>query len=181
MNQPRLTFDEAKHEYRYKGEVVLSVTQILTRANPGAMAFCTQEGLDRGTAVHAEIARWLSGDWQDCQPTGYLAQAVKFLEDVNACVIDFEKIVMHRDLRYCGRIDLVCRINGLTFLLDWKTNTIPESAGPQTAGYAAAWNSTRKRNRIDKRGAVLLTPDRYRLVELSDPMDWGDFLRRCAP
>lgn len=171
-----ITYDDTLHEYRANGVVVPSVTQIIKRAGLSDMSFVPLEALDRGTRVHAEIAEWLTCDWLHGQPTGHLAQVIRFLSDTNADVLHVERIVYHRGLKYAGRIDLIVRIGGRIWILDFKLNSTYAGVGPQLAAYRAAFNHGRRRGLVEKIGAVVLTETSYRLHDFgSGEYEWGQF------
>ena len=163
MKKTRLEFDEESHRYRFGARVVPSVTQVLERAGLVDAQFVTRDALARGSAVHAEIARLIVDGTGE--PSAYAVQAMRFCEDLDVRIIATEEMVFHPLAWYAGRIDLVCKINGRVWLIDWKLNTIYKTVGPQLAAYKEAWNLGRKKNRIEKVGAVRLTERAYQFVD----------------
>ena len=186
-----IRFDAKEHKYwhyqtgcRTKTEVP-SVTSILKRAGLSDIQYVPEAALQRGTDVHAEIAGSLRFGWR-YEISKYATHAMRFLVEVNAEIISFEKIVFEKTLWYAGRIDLVCRIDRRVYLLDWKVNTVYKSVGPQLAAYAQAWNTKAPvKHMIEKRGVVRLTEDTYQFIDADSKLwptkaseDFGNF-RKC--
>jgi PD-(D/E)XK nuclease superfamily len=166
-----LTFDDATHKYAYKGKPVPSVTQILTAGKD--ISFIPQSALDRGSRVHAAIHESIEGVEgelsADADELCYVRQAMRFLE--NFQIEHSETMIFNKALWYAGRMDLVGKMNGRRWLIDWKLNGIYESTGPQLAAYQHAWNAKNKRQKIEKCGAVILRENSFELVD-ADSNRW---------
>ncbi len=194
-----LIYDDASHSYAWKSRKsvtpIPSVTQILARAGISDHTFVPQEALQRGTNVHKEIEILIRYDLKDksvrFSESLRLKQARKFLYESKTRIVTQEEIVFNRDLWYVGRLDCIAVIDGVTWLLDWKCNTLPKSVGPQLAAYKEAWNATHKRIKIQKVGAVVLKEDSYQLIDSESSLwptdhrtDWQRFktahLDQCA-
>lgn len=118
-----------------------SVTEIINAAcaNWIPTDFFTEEGRDRGTAVHEWCAAYvtdqyclpLKNDWRGyCQSFKLWADA--YLEEVLLC----EKRLIH-PMGYCGKPDLVCKIKGRNGagLIDLKTGAKSKAHRIQIAAY----------------------------------------------
>ena len=79
---------------------------------------------------------------------------------------------------YAGAIDLICRIEGETWIIDFKTGSIKPEHGLQLAGYAEAYAEAHDWVR-PRRGVLQLTTKLKRgwsFKEFSDPDDFGVFM-----
>lgn len=101
-----------------------SVTEILSPYI--AKDWFTDESRDRGTAVHAAISAHLQGVWvkplaPDHQP--YFDSARRWIDLAVDKVILVETRLKDHGLKYCGKPDLVCVLNGddVKSLVDFKT------------------------------------------------------------
>lgn len=179
-----LTFDEATHTYRFLGQVVPGVTQLLrplvdfSRIRPEVLA----AKADLGRRVH-EACHYLDEDdldeesvEADVEP--YLQAYKRFLAESSAEILHAELMVFDPMLMYAGRIDRVLRLNGERWLVDLKTSiATPASAGPQTAAYLRALGDTT----VTRRAALRLRPDgTYRLDALTNPNDMATFMACIA-
>lgn len=128
----RLTFDEAKHEYRYDGRVVPSVTQILGRVYPDAYAGIPAAVLDRkarlGTAVHKAIELALEGRLEEStlheEVRPYVTSWRKWWERESIETIQLEEQAYH-PLGYAMTRDFLGNRRGKRLLIDWKTTNDP--------------------------------------------------------
>lgn len=172
-----LTFDHDKHEYRWNGKRIPSVTQIL---DPFVdLSRIPADVLERkrliGTAVHAAIELDCAGDLDDdsIAPawSGYFAGWRKFRAE-SGFTIEHSERQEYSPLGYAGTLDLMGELPKHRALIDAKcTTSLYPTVGPQTAAYAQMV----KEPRI-KRYALLLTPDgRYNLEPLSNPNDLAVF------
>ncbi len=174
-----MKYDDATHTYTHKGKVVPSVTQILKHAGVADHTFVSPEALKRGSDVHAEIALSIENGVPSIDK--YAIQAWDFIDNCCDTFTLSEQIIFDKAIMVAGRIDLVTRINGKVWLIDWKLNSVYKSTGPQLAAYKHIWNATRK-PKIVHVGAVLLTPDSYQLCDAKGPHwptdhrdDWHTF------
>lgn len=173
-----LTFDPTAHRYTYADQTVPSVTQALSIVEKG-FGFVDPAVLEAarsfGNHVHRAIELFNLGtlDEDDLDPAlvPYLAQWKQFVADTGFEVTAGEQLVYHSKFRYAGRCDVIGRMRGTSWLLDFKSGAVPATCALQTAGYQQA-APVRPR----KRAALQLAPDRYRLIEFSDPADFNYFL-----
>lgn len=174
-----LTFDPIKHEYRWNGAVVPSVTQILTPLTD--LSFVDPDVLRRaqdfGTAVHYACELHDTGrldeDALDPELAPYLNGWRRFYAE-HACVWDLvESRVYHPTLRYAGTLDRRGNVDGHPSIVDIKSGTsLYPSVGPQLAAYTHASSPTPAAYR---RYAVRLFPDGYELKQYTSALDWPAF------
>lgn len=176
-----LQFDEESHTYRYSGQVVPSVTQILKPVSPD-FTFVPSEKLERarllGNAVDAAICLFEKKqlDESSLAPVirSYLDAWIEFKSMSGWETIDTQERVYSEKYGYAGTLDLRGIINNQIAVLDIKrTLVIPAHAGPQTAAYAAATVA-------DVRYALHLKPlnvaRRWVLERLDSTNDWIVFM-----
>jgi len=89
--------------------------------------FCTQEDLDRGSAVHAAMAAYLKGLWvAPLQPDWqlYFDSGRRWVDALVDEIILVEERLVDRTIGYSGQLDLLARLKGDTSvtLIDWKTS-----------------------------------------------------------
>lgn len=131
------TFDPKKHEYRIRGRLVPSVTQVLSDLVPGWKA--SDFFLGKGRAVHAAaamVARGITFE-HDARITGQVAALRKFFLEVKPEILSVETQVYSPVYLYGGTYDLIAEVNSKRMIFDYKsalTNTIPI----QLAAYALA-------------------------------------------
>jgi hypothetical protein len=138
---PQILLD-AQHNYTVDGRNVDGVTSIITAA-VGDRWPCDPWYLQRGTAVH-ECYRLLALDEDleqyyiddDCVP--YIGQWLTWLAQANIRVLMPEIRVYSRIYNYCGTIDLVCDLDNLLTIIDYKASA-SERDKWQLAAYALAW------------------------------------------
>ena len=179
-----LTFDEDRHEYRVRGVIVPSVTQVLAPLSSfdGVPAQVLEAKRDLGQRVHLACQLHDEDDLDEAsvEPdvAPYLEAYRRFLADTDARVVLNESRVYHPTYRYAGTLDRVFRIGEDRWLVDLKTSfTTPRAAGPQTAAYLAALTTMLGNVRPTRRAALRLRPDgTYRLDPLDRPDDWSAFL-----
>lgn len=178
---PGLTFDEARHEYRYGGRLVPGVTSVLEffdhdlqrakRANPEAF----QNAADLGTAVHLACDYYDRGveiDEATLAPVvgARLEQWKKFRRDKAFVPILVEEKVYHPVYDYAGKLDRLGALDGRRSLLDIKSGAVSRFAQLQTAAYSAA-HQAMGGAKVEQRLCVHLDDDRYWLVPHRDPQD----------
>jgi hypothetical protein len=173
-------YDEAFHVYRVGGDVWPSVTQVFDILNDfdDIPAEILKAAGDRGRRVHSLIQSINEGKPvaldADNPEHGYVQQWLRFMAMTKPEILDVEAVICNRSLRYCGRFDLVARINKQVTMIDVKTCALfPRSVGPQTAGYSAGYQGAEK---IKRRMVVLLKPTSYEAVLLKDPRDMSIFI-----
>ncbi len=181
----KLVFDEARHEYRYDGVLVPSVTGILkplvdySGIKPDVLA----RAAALGTLVHQTTELYDLGtlDEDDLDPilVPYLNGWKRFREEVGFVPDTIEKRMYH-PLGYCGTSDRTGAIRGVKSVVDIKKMmTLGPVIGPQLAAYKEMHNL--EGAGIEKRFALGLRPDgTYRLQEFTDPTDLPCFMGLLA-
>lgn len=179
-----LSFDDAKHEYRYGGKVVPSVTQILKPVSPD-FSLVPADTLERarklGNAVDATITLYELNDLDEesLSPLlrSYLDAWLEFKSATKFVVEAVQLRVYNERFAYAGTLDVMGRFpSGSLAVIDVKrTMAVPRHAGPQTAAYAEALG------RKAERFAMHLKPRddgsiSWRLEPLKSAEDWNVFM-----
>jgi ATP-dependent exoDNAse (exonuclease V) beta subunit len=173
-----LTFNAERHEYRWNGQIVPSVTQVLDLLSDYSMVplAILERKKQIGQALHAAIELDLNGelDYDTIHPVweGYFIGWQKFISQSGFVVESNEQKIFSEKYRFAGTLDLVGQLNNESVLIDAKTTAIlMPTVGPQTAAYAEGI----KKPRI-KRYALQLSPDgKYNLEPCTDKNDWAIF------
>lgn len=177
-----LTFDQERHEYRWNGAVVPSVTQVLAPLYDfgGIPRDVLARKASIGTATH--LACELIDQGQELDPESidpavapYVDAYRRFLDESKPTVIACEQRVFHPMLRYAGTLDRVYEIDGRRLLVDLKTTAeIHAAVGVQLAGYLGTWQELKPS--MERAALQLRNDGTYRLVTFSDQGDWPLFL-----
>ncbi len=187
-----LSFEPSTHTYRFDGELVPSVTQVL--APISSYAGIPRNILDtaaaRGTYIHqcCEMLLWETLDWDSVMPeyAEYVRAFERFLLESGVEVELPEERVYHPGLRYAGTVDLVCRLPKRKKLrraiVDYKTSLkLMPSVGPQVAAYQEAQNASQPKGEekvLDRYGLHLKKDGTYVLEPYESPNDMNVF-RSC--
>ena len=131
------TFDPENHIYRVDGSIVTSVTQAMDDIVD--KRWFTDEGRERGQAVHAAIEFKNDGDLDEdsIHPTiaPYVQASDKFDRESGFVSILCERKGYHPRHRYCGKPDKIGMLNGRPAVIDYKTGKPQDWAAVQTAAY----------------------------------------------
>lgn len=180
-----LLFCPEHHRYWFGGHRVPSVTTILKPLDnfDGVPTDVLEAARARGTAVHAatqyDDEGELDMDTVDPLIRPYLEAWRLFRYQTSFEPIANEGRVYHAQHRYAGTFDVVGRFGaGKLVLIDKKSGeSVPLSAGPQTAAYAEAWGG----ERIAKRYVVQLRADgQYSLIPYTSTDDLQCFLAHLS-
>lgn len=144
-----LTFDEIMHRYYVDGTEVPSVSRVmepLKDANYAGISDKTlKKAADKGTAVHDAIENFVKFGIEDINPEhkAYYDAFMSWWQEKRPIVVGSEIRVYHKLLGYAGTIDLLCYIDDLLTLIDFKTTyTVSDmSCGVQLEAYAKALES----------------------------------------
>lgn len=143
------------------------------------------EAAVRGTDIHALAETIAHGG--EVEVPEHLADAVdgyvRWLDAWQPEVIWTERPVANRKWWYAGKPDVVCRINGETWLLDWKTsrgvygeNALQVCAYGAAEFYLAEDGIEQPMPTIERYGIVHIEPGETTLHEVMDPTaahkDW---------
>lgn len=182
-----LTFDEAKHEYRWNGAVVPHLTGIIGDLTSYDMVSPDQleTARQKGTAVHKMIEYWSKGvevslpDWM----LPVQEQWLKFVADTGIKVIASERRCFHKVYKYACTLDLAVTMRhktGLGILEVKRSFMAGRAIGLQTAAQAMAWESEGG-EKIMWRGALKINEtSSYRFddhdAKPDAKKDWPNFL-----
>jgi len=176
---PDLAFDAPTHTYRFAGQVVPSVTQLLDKLHSfaGVPHDVLEAAKERGTAVHVACELDDKGDLDEesVHPLvdGYLAGWRRFKAEMKPQILAIEDRGFNRLFRYAGTRDRRLLINGQPWTIDIKTSAAAHPCwGLQLAAYTRLFDGCFE----DRRGTVQLRPDgTYSLLSWTDPADWPTF------
>jgi len=147
------------------------VTSILKNAGLIDTAWFTDEGRDRGTALHAAAQFLDEGDldWKTVDPTVLprLRQYQRFLDEVKPTILAIEEEVTNAALQYVGHLDRRVIINGDEGILDLKSAFKAPWQSLQISLYSNCFS------RPMKRWTLHLSDERYQLIEHTDRRDWA--------
>lgn len=121
-----------------------------------------------GTKIHDSIEAFLRSGTQFPKPKNLeeenaMKAAFKFFLDYTVEPLEIEVKVIGPN--FGGRADLLCRIDGVTWLLDWKTSKkMYDTYRLQLAAYRSVFPD------VEKHGAVLFSKEtgEYELVDCTD-------------
>lgn len=142
---------------------------------------------ERGSVVHDAIAALLQSgvatlpDECDTKTPKLVNGFLNWYHDTYPMVVSAEKFLVGLD--YAGTADLICTINDVTWLIDFKTSgAVYDSYHVQVCAYARAWEHMGLPS-IDRRGILWLkstTKRGYQMVESphTEEEDWAAF-RSC--
>jgi hypothetical protein len=177
-----LTFDAATHVYTWHEQGVsrrlVSVTDVLRRAGMVDARWFTDEARERGTQVHAAIARDIAG--MSDRRTIVLPHVIqwrRFLHDSGFVPAESEQPVCDPIAGYAGTFDVRGWFSAdpsRRVLLDIKTGAIPDWCGLQLAAYARCVPEPHRRM------GVALTETTYTTTEYRNRADERLFLAACA-
>ena len=139
----------------------------------------SKTALDIGSAVHQSIEDYLMTG-KDPQKTKeddrILAGFVAFLEwmdDNHVEVIGVEETI--RGDYWAGTLDLLCNLNGVVYVIDFKTSKAiyPADMGPQIAAYRSAYDRDEFMTIADVEGSAII-----RLDKETGEFEFKDFSKR---
>jgi hypothetical protein len=200
-----LVFHVDPHRYELDGDLVPSVTQVLTRAGlidfshvPG---YVREAALERGRVVHQAI-HYLNERDLDVdafrasypQYLGYVDAWMSFCAQRSFTAVLNETRVASRRHRLAGTLDCLGVLDGVAVLLDFKTGRPGDVAADlQTAAYLAlalewAEDGDDQRLReflarypvVRRYGVQLLGDGSFRVEAYATPSDWRDFMTLVA-
>ena len=139
----RLTYEDEAHVYRYDGNVVASVTQVLGETGMVDSTFYTPAAAQRGRFLHKMCNLYDTGrlDWKtvDDRLMPFFLGYQKFLEDTKFDIALSETPLYHPLYSYAGTLDrlgrMVVRQKTAWVLADLKTGGLHPATALQTAGY----------------------------------------------
>ena len=180
----RLTFNEEAHQYLLDGNLIKSVTQILTDEGIIDTRWFTPEAAERGTLVHKATQFLDAGnlDWfslrEDLIP--YVNAYEKFVDETGFHPVVIEQPVFDEGAYFAGtpdRIGPLTKLNIDYAVVDIKTGSHQKWWGLQTAAYSYASQSIYREFGILKRFSLELRKNgSYDLREHNNRSDIDDFL-----
>lgn len=180
-----LHFEAASHTYTLAGRRLPGVTAIIAPINEleGIPRELLEAAARFGTHVHKAVDLHNKGalDLEALDPllAPYLAGWAECLRVTGAVVLESERRVYHRKLKYAGTLDSVVKFPGeaLPAVLDVKSgDRVFRSVRPQLAGYREAYMSEGRKLSRNRYCAHLKGDGTFRLLKYSDPADWNIFL-----
>lgn len=173
-----LTFDPSSHTYRLDGEIIPSVTTILSRMGFINHDWFTDEAEKRGTLVHRGIHCHEQGLLNECPEEfkGYLEAWEKFKRDTDFEVEKTEVQMCSRTYRFAGTADVFGRFRRAA-VLDLKTGEKKAWWPLQVAGYSILAAEVEGDAFFRSRFSLRLHEDgTYHLDEYKDRADRQAFL-----
>ena len=180
-----LSFEESTHTYKLDGVEIPSVTTIMKPLSQSLYKTVDEAVLnkaaERGTIIHNAIENFIKFGFSDC-PHEYITYFHAFLQwckDYSVEIIQSEFKTYHKLMKYAGTIDLICKIGGEKFIVDYKTSASVNRmlTGVQTEAYAKAFESHGMK--IDKKAILHLTKyGKYDFIEYNhnDYESWNVFV-----
>ncbi len=179
-----LSFDEEKHIYTLDGSIIPSVTTVMKPLSNslygGIDESVMKKAAERGTIVHNAIENYIKFGVTDClhEFIPYFNAFLRWCRDYEVEFIESEQKTYHKFMRYAGTVDLVCKINGMRVLVDYKTSAAINRmlTGVQTEAYARAYET--HGGRIDKKAILhLFGSGNYEFIEYkrNDIESWITF------
>ena len=154
----------------------MRVTELIRACGLMDLTWCTQEALDRGTAVHLACELDDRGDLDESSVDPvimpYLMGWRKFKREMEPQILSIEEEVEHP--AYKGRLDRRLILNAREGIGDIKSGPPADWIALQLAGYAMCFD------RPLARWAIHLSADgKYKLIEHSDRKDF-DVWKACV-
>lgn len=145
----RLEFEESTHTYRFDGQRIPCVSDIMKPLSEakynGISKAVLNKAAERGTIVHNAIENWIKYGIEDIPPeySGYFKGFIEYLETYNPKILSSEIRTYHKAMRYAGTIDLLAEENNEIVLIDFKTtSTVSDmTCGVQLEAYSQALKS----------------------------------------
>ena len=164
-----LSFDEPTHTYRWDGQVMPSVSQLLASSGLKPEARYTPGSAERGSEVHRltelfDLEFLQLGEAGEYE--GYLIAWASFVKQTGWKSTAIEARVANPHLWLAGTIDRIGTMNGETWKLDIKSGAKARWHGYQLAAYNLITQS------MDKRACVYITAEgKFTLCPWQDDMD----------
>jgi len=148
-NHKELEFEERRHIYTLNGFEIPSVTTVMKPLSEFYYRGVDEEDLrqaaERGSIVHEAVENYLLFGIKDIPPehAGYFEGFKKWIDDRNPVVLGTEHRLYHKYLMYAGTADLLCLIDGIPTVVDYKTTSAlyPKLTRVQTEAYRQALGS----------------------------------------
>lgn len=184
-----LAFDAEKHQYVLDGQILPSVTQVLSATGFVDATWFTPEATTRGSYVHKlvelHITRELDETTVDDALVGYFDAWKRFVDEsgVDTDTWTVEKPMGSWAHRFAGTPDYIGIIGGKVAVIDLKTSvTVSASEQLQTAAYKMLINETRQQGLpVTHRFSLHVAAEgTYKLIEHKDRQDAQIFMAALA-
>lgn len=143
-------------EYEHNGEKWPSVTEVTSLlSKPALYRWYAEKGWDEceriknesteyGRDMHAAIEAYFRGEPIADKFTGLVSDLYReWIKPNNVEVLALEEHLVSEKLRYHGTPDLVCKVNGINTIVDFKSNNrLYHEMVLQPVGYRLLWNET---------------------------------------
>lgn len=144
-----LEFDEEKHQYKFCGVVIPSVSEVMEPLSKSKYEGIREDVLDKaarkGTSVHDAIETYIKFDIEDIasEHQGYFDGFLEWWKNAKPIPVASEVRLYHKVLLYGGTADLLAYIDGKLTLIDFKTTCVISdmTCGVQLEAYAQALES----------------------------------------
>ncbi len=180
-----LTFEADTHTYRWRGDVVPGVTQVLKDLGLSPNYPPDRGWLEFGKQVHRCCDLVLRDRLDSCGDLllPYVEAFRSVVQTYKIKPLNTEMPVYHDLLGYAGTLDLHCKLFGIyEAIIDYKTGVPPECVGLQTAAYDQSLSRMLKTPAVKRRRYALRlltdetkTTGKAKLVEYTDPFDYEVF------
>ena len=121
-----ITLDKKKRQYYVNGEKVRSLHQKVTKSQK---RFYGTRFTNFGHDLHENINKMLLGH-QITEDRNYmklfLNQFIKWYKQIKPRMVSTEEMLYNQKDDYCGTADYIGYINGVPFIIDWKTTHIKD-------------------------------------------------------
>lgn len=184
----QIIFDDENHTYFIDGIEYPSVTEICEPISfkklDAIQKQVIQRSADRGSKIHEIINEYILTDSYDIDsiPNEFIPYFSAFIEwwrTYKPIPLFSEKILGNADYGVCGTADFICKIDGETILIDFKTTSSLDKKylSAQLAGYS---NLCRLQGiKIDRRYALHLKKDgSYSYQEIVPDFEWFEILKQ---
>ncbi len=124
-----IELDRERHEYRVEGKVLPSVSELIAVYGESVeegdeLELKLEAAAERGTVCHEILAQYLRGDRDSVEyPDEYepYVEAIRlFLAEHMICPYAIETPIYSRRYGYAGTPDLLCELDGVLTLIDYK-------------------------------------------------------------
>ncbi len=172
--EPVFRLDEERHKAFLGEREIIRATSVFTALGLVDPTWFTQEGRERGIALHEGVYAWHQGVQQQLPSAlkPYWVGFLRFIEDTDFAIWRAEEPVYDNTpgYEYGGRYDLVGRLgtkwaSDYDDLVDIKTGSCPKTVKWQTAGYGRKVPIPPMKLR--RWALVLPGDDSYKLVPLN--------------
>jgi hypothetical protein len=168
--------DREKHEYRYDGRKLISITDCMKTAGIIDNVFASDFDLWVGTATHRAIELYIKGTlkWETLDPSLHprIEAWVEFETHTGFVATDTEKSIVNPMWGIAGTLDVLGRFpNGKEGIIELKSGNVSRWAGVQSAGQDILLGGPRRLRygmKVPARGRPSVTP-------FTDPDDYNAF------